>query len=156
MAHVCGAVWRTRVSARNRIAAGESSSCSIFDSTLPAFRWQPYTFIRMYPEAGNVRPHPYLQGIHKVWVHWGFHYLFYLFMLFFKKRSCAVVTSFTRPFSPSLLFLRHAKRESVLDGDYTFKPHERTHRQSACGNRRQCTPIPSSSPEFCKAHQSMH
>ena len=27
-----------------------------------------------------------IQHIHKVWVHWGFHYLFYSFMLFFLPR----------------------------------------------------------------------
>ena len=43
-----------------------------------------------------------------------------------------MVTSFTRPSSPSLLFLGYAKRESVLDEDHGFKPHERTHLTSQC------------------------
>ena len=73
-----------------------------------------------------------------------------------KRRSCGVGPSFTRPFSHWLLFLGYVKRESVLDEDYRFKLHERRHYQSVCWNQWQRTPIPSSSPKFCKAHPIMH
>ena len=67
-----------------------------------------------------------------------------------------MVPSFTRPFYPWLLFLGYVERESLLNEDDRFKPHERMHCQSVCWNRRRCKPIQSSSPAFCKAYQIMH
>jgi len=62
------------------------------------------------------------------------------------------------PRSPDLspLDFRGMIRESALDEDYKFKPHERTYYQSVCWNWRQCRTIPSKPPKLCKAHPIMH